>query len=241
MPLHRRFTVGAAILLAQLFTHSVTNATVNSNTCVDLAIVLAVDGSGSVNTEEFHLQQQAIVTALRDPAVQQAMERVGSVAAAVMYWGDAEWPVQETGFVLIDDRDDVEQLVTAIESMPRKVLGSTGLSMGLAAGLDMLERLRCAYRSVINVSGDGSDSIVPRRKRLVPPLREVRARAAAANVTINALVISGKEEDLETYFEKQVITGPDAFVMKVGRYNDYAAALRRKLIREIAPVALSRN
>lgn len=241
MPLHRGLIAGAAILLAQLFSSSSTNATVKSDTCVDLAIVLAVDGSGSVNAEEFQLQQQAIVTALRDPAVQQAMERAGSVAAAVMYWGDAEWPVQETGFFLIDDRDDVEQLVTAIENMPREVLGSTGLGMGLATGLDMLERIQCAYRSVINVSGDGSDSIVPRRKRLVPPLKEVRARAAAANVTINALVITSEEKDLKAYFEKQVITGPDAFVMKVGSYDDYAAALRRKLIREIAPVALSRN
>jgi len=206
---------------------------------VDLAIVLSVDGSGSIDANEFQHQQQAIVAALRDAAVLQAMQRAGSVAAAVMYWGDADWPVQETEFVFIDGPRDIELLVSAIENMPRQVLGNTGLSSGLAAGLDKLETLQCAYKSVINVSGDGSDTVVPRRKRLVPALREVKARAVAANVTINALVITSEEKDLKSYFEKQVITGPDAFVMEIDGFGSYTEALRRKLIREIGPTAVS--
>jgi hypothetical protein len=209
--------------------------------CVDVALVLAVDGSGSINTEEFHLQRQAIVSALRDPGVLQAIDNAGSVAATVLFWGDPAWPVQETGFVHIEGQQDVEVLVTAIESMPRRVLGNTGLSMGLSAALDRLETVRCAHRSVINVSADGSDTVIPRRKRLAPSLREVRARAEALNVTINALIISSEEHYLKSYFEKQVITGPEAFVMEIGSFSDYAEALRRKLMREIAPVALSHN
>jgi hypothetical protein len=200
--------------------------------------VLAVDGSGSVNTEEFHLQQQAIVAALRNPSVRQAMKRAGSVSAAVLYWGDANWSTQETPFVQIDGEESVERLVTAILNMPRRVFGHTGLGMGLSAALDKLEALPCAYRSVINVSADGSDTAAG-GKRPAALLGEIRSRAAASSVTINALVISNEEKDLKSYFEKQVISGPGAFVMEISAYSEYAEALRRKLVREIAPAALS--
>jgi hypothetical protein len=134
--------------------------------CKDVALVLAVDGSGSVSTEEFYFQQQAIAAALRDREVLEAFARAGTVAVAVLYWGDAEWPVQETGFVSIQDLEDAERLVTAVETMPRRVLGNTGLSMGLSAALDKLETVGCAHRMVINVSADGTDTIsTPRRLR----------------------------------------------------------------------------
>ncbi|WP_395662312.1 DUF1194 domain-containing protein [Aestuariivirga sp.] len=209
--------------------------------CVDLALVLAVDGSGSINPEEFALQRQAIVSAFSSPDVLQAIDRAGLVAAAVLYWGDAEWPVQQTGFIRIGKPEDAKLLVAAVETMPRQVLGSTGLSNGLSAALDKLETVGCAYRSVINVSGDGADTFIPRKRRLAPSLRNIRARATAAEVTINALVITNDEPDLKSYFEKQVITGPGAFVIEINAISDYSSALRRKLIREISPSTLSQR
>ena len=207
--------------------------------CFDLALVLAIDGSGSIDQEEFALQRQAIVSAFTSPDVLQAMDRAGLVAAAVLYWGDADWPVQQTGFVRIGKPEDAGLLVAAVANMPRRVLGSTGLSNGLSAALDKLETAGCAHRSVINVSGDGADTFVPRKRRLAPSLKAIRARATAADVTINALVITSEEADLKAYFEKQVITGPGAFVMEIKTVSDYAGALRRKLVREISPAALA--
>jgi Mg-chelatase subunit ChlD len=208
---------------------------------MDVALVLAVDGSGSINTEEFFFQQQAIVAALRDRDVLEAFTREGTVAVAVLYWGDAEWPVQQTEFVHIEGAEDVERLVSDIESMPRRVLGNTGLSMGLSAALDMLQTVGCAHRLVINVSADGTDTISPNRKNRTPSLPEVRARAGAANVTINALAISTEHANLKFYFENEVIVGSDAFVVEIKHTSDYAETLRRKLIREISPSSLTQN
>jgi len=44
---------------------------------------------------------------------------------------------------------------------------------------------------------------------------------------------------LNYYFENQVITGPNAFVIKADDYSQFEAAIKRKLIREIGnqPVA----
>ena len=58
-------------------------------------------------------------------------------------------------------------------------------------------------------------------------------------MTINALTVSTEVKDLAAYYEKSVITGPGAFVINVTSYDAYAAALRRKLIREIGPLAIS--
>jgi hypothetical protein len=147
--------------------------------------------------------------------------------------------VQETGFVSIEGLEDAERLVTAVETMPRRVLGNTGLSMGLSAALDKLETVGCAHRRVINVSADGTDTINTPRRLRSPSLPEVRVRAASAHVTINALAISKEDPGLKSYFENHVIVGPDAFVMEISHTSAYAETLRRKLIREIAPAILA--
>ena len=241
MPFRAQIVAAVAItvLLNSLFYSTRVNA--ENGDCVDVAIVLAVDGSGSIDTVEFFLQQQAIATAFRDPGVLQALDRAGTVAASVLYWGDANYPFQETPFVLIKKPEHVESLITQLEILPRRVFGTTGLSMGLNESLDKLEAYRCAHRSIINVSGDGSDTVLPRHKRLVPSMRDVKARAEASGVTINALIISSEERGLRSYFENQVIAGPDAFVMETENFSDYAEALRRKLVREISPITLSQR
>ena len=60
-----------------------------------------------------------------------------------------------------------------------------------------------------------------------------------ANVEINALSISNDNPELAQYYSRNVITGPDAFVMDVHEYTGFADAIRRKLIREISPRAVS--
>lgn len=210
-----------------------------SQRCADVALVLAIDGSSSIDAAEYRFQQEAIVAALRDPGVLNAMASAGAVSVAAVFWGDPNRPVQETEPVVIRSASDAERLAREIESLPRVVLGNTGLSTGLAAALNKLAAMGCALRSVINVSGDGRGTILDRRN--APPLRlkDVRELARSRNVTINALVISNEEPHLFHYYEKEVITGPDAFVMEIGAFEDYAMALRRKLIREIAATVIS--
>ena len=60
------------------------------------------------------------------------------------------------------------------------------------------------------------------------------------NVTINALVISNAELGIVDYYRRKVITGPGAFVMEIADYEDYAEALKKKLIREITPDIVSK-
>ena len=90
-----------------------------------------------------------------------------------------------------------------------------------------------AEERVIDVSGDGPDL---RSHRAAP---EARDDAVAAGITVNALAIELAPVTrfglpMRTYYERDVIGGPGAFVMVAEDRRDFARAMRAKLIREIA-------
>ena len=59
-------------------------------------------------------------------------------------------------------------------------------------------------------------------------------------MTVNGLVILGGEDDagLLSYWKTYVIRGPEAFVEPAAGFDDYEAAMRRKLLRELRSLAL---
>ena len=230
----------SAAVLAILLSFSAAHAQV-LDPCVDVALVLAVDGSGSVDNQEYQFQQQAIASSFRDPEVIAALKGAGRVSVAVVFWGDASNPVYQTEAVTIEDTTDAEAFSRMVETLPRRTLGNTGLGAGLSAALDRLGSMGCAHRSIINVSGDGKETNVPRQRRQTARAGQARDRARSMNVTINALVISSAEQGLAEYYRRKVITGPGAFVMEIAQYEDYAEALKTKLIREITPDIVSQT
>ena len=53
-------------------------------------------------------------------------------------------------------------------------------------------------------------------------------------MTVNGLAILNEVPDLSAYYAAEVIGGAGAFVEVARNYEDFAQALRRKLIREIS-------
>jgi hypothetical protein len=84
-----------------------------------------------------------------------------------------------------------------------------------------------ATRRVIDVSGDGSNN----NGRL--PIY-ARDEAIAAGITINGLTILTDEPLLDIYYQENVIGGPGAFVVATEDFDQFAAAILAKLMREIA-------
>lgn len=209
--------------------------------CADAALVLAVDGSDSIDAREYRFQQQAIAQALRDREVLTAVRAAGTVTMAVMFWGDAARPADHAGTVTIRNGGDAERLARAVERQPRRTRGTTGLGTGLAAALDQLAAMGCAHRAIINVTGDGKETILPRKRHAAMKPEQARDRASAEGVTINALVIAGAVPGLAAYYADKVITGPGSFVMEITGHADFGTALKRKLIREIAPTVVSQR
>lgn len=202
--------------------------------CADLALVLAIDASGSIDDAEFRLQQLGYAAAFDSPRVQAAIAAAGVVDIGVIFWGDSTISPQILPMQPIASAHDARALRDRIAGVQRRVTGDTGIGSGLYASIDMIEaQAPCAVRRVINVSGDGRETTVSRPRHFVP-LVLARQRAGSLGIVINALAIETDEPDLTNWFRERVITGPGAFVMRVGDFQAFGDALIEKLIREIS-------
>jgi hypothetical protein len=203
---------------------------------VDLALVLAVDASTSVNYDEFALQVGGLVAAFRDPRLVGALDRAGRRGIAVMLvqWSDATRQVTAIDWTLVADARSAAAFADGLAAMPRLIDGgTTGISGASEYALHRIENSpHGARRRAIDISGDGRAS-----SGWAPGM--ARDAAVAAGVTINGLVILNDEADLERYYLTHVIGGPAAFVEVAEDYHGFARAMRRKLIREISGGAIA--
>jgi Ca-activated chloride channel homolog len=208
-------------------------ATAQAPACADIALVLAVDASGSIDDAEHRLQVEGLAAAFRDPEVLAALDAAGTVLVAAIFWGEKDKPRDILGWHPIRDRFDAARFAALLEGRPRVAGGMTHLGAALDAALDLLAAPGvCAGRAVINVSGDGRETGNTPWYR-GDPVAMPRARAAQTGVTVNGLAILSDEPDLRDYYQRHVITGPGAFVMEIRGLPDFAEAIRRKIIREI--------
>jgi hypothetical protein len=193
---------------------------------VELAMVLAVDGSASVTYEEFGLIAGGMAAALRDPAV--AAGLTGNSILSLLLWSGTGQQDIITGWTPIATAGDLIAFADDVDNMPRTVkAGNTAIGEALLASLTLLGQVPAIpKRNIVNVIGDGrsNDGIAP---------RPIRDRMAAADITINGLCILHEEPNLLTSYTDEVIGGPGAFAVVCREYKDFAEAMRQKLTREI--------
>jgi hypothetical protein len=232
MRLPARFPRCVAFLATAALAAPLAPAPASAGACADLALVLAVDTSGSIDDAEHRLQTGGLAAAFRDRDVRDALAAAGTVLVSVMFWSGEREPRDIIPWHRIDGAADAGRLAALLDDRPRRAKGRTDLGAALGVALDLLhEPGLCAERRLINVSGDGRNSGTP---HVWPsPVTGERHRAAALGVTINALAILDEHPDLDRYFAQEVITGPDSFVVPVDTVADFPAAIRRKLLREI--------
>jgi hypothetical protein len=200
-------------------------------TPVAVQLVLAVDVSGSVSQDRFELQREGYAAAFRSAAVLQAIRSTstGSIAVAMLQWTGPTLHVVAVDWSLIDGAFSAERFAAAIQAAPRVLFGGgTSISGAIDYAVGMLARAPyLGQRQVIDVSGDGANN----RGR---PAEDARDAAVDAGIAINGLPILTLEPDLADYYRQNVIGGPGAFVIAVNSYQEFAAAVRTKLVTEIA-------
>jgi hypothetical protein len=193
---------------------------------IELALVLAVDGSASVTYDEFGLIAGGMAAALRDPAV--AAGLTGTSVLSLLLWSGTGQQDVVTNWTRIATADHLAAFADGVDSMPRTVTaGATAIGEALLASLTLLAKVPAIpKRNVVDVVGDGrsNEGIAP------GPIRD---RMAAADITINGLCVLHEEPDLLTSYTDEVIGGPGAFAVTCRDYKDFTAAMRQKLAREI--------
>ena len=197
----------------------------------DLALLFAIDGSASVNFEEFNLIAGGLGAALRDPDIAAAL--IGGVNAAstlaLLLWSGPGAHEVMIDWTRVGSEAEAGAFADLVSNVPRSVpAGETALGEALAIAEDMLASLPApARRRVLNVAGDG-------RNNAGRPPEPVRDRLVQMGVTINGLCVLHEEPDLLQSYTEEVIGGPEAFALTCADYGGFAAAMHRKLIRETA-------
>ena len=201
---------------------------------VDVALVLAVDVSGSIDYEEAELQRKGIVDAFMSREVIQAIQSgsLGRIGVSVVYFSSADYGVLSVpvNWMDVQDQASATTFVKALVAARRPSARGTSISDALALSLRMLETGPYhSVKQVIDVSGDGVNNAGR-------PVQEVREEILAKGITINGLPILdySTPQDLDKYFEGCVIGGPASFVIPAKGFVDFARAMRRKLVLEIS-------
>lgn len=211
---------------------------------VDLELVLAIDASTSVDPQEFDLQWRGLAMAFRHPDVLGAIEAVGDLGIAVTLVQWAGWGQQSTAvdWQFINSESTAAIFSDKIARVPRLHRGFTDIAGAIRYSMSKIENNRFdGSRRVIDVSGDGTSS---GGYRLPSHQRDF---ALSLGMIINGLVIYSDEYDLgdlanisvKQHYEDHVIGGPAAFLVEANDFEDFARAIREKLVREIIgpPVA----
>lgn len=218
---------------------SIATASPVAAAAVDAELVLAVDISGSVDEDEARLQRQGYVRALTDPRVIATIEsgRIGRVAMTYVEWAGEHYQQVIAPWTIVDGPESAARFAAVIAAAPILSEVWTSISAMLDFGVRLLARSPFrGRRQIIDISGDGANNAGD----IVTAARD---RAVGRGVTINGLaIINGRISrygsapivDLDDYFRDCVIGGAGRFLIVANGYQDYARAIRRKLILEIA-------
>lgn len=194
-----------------------------------LALALGLDVSASVDGREYRLQRDGTAAALMAPEVQQAMlGRPGEWVALAVYEWSGRWQQKLVlDWVAIRDAESLAAAAAQVAAARRSFAEfptAVGYALGFGAGL--LARAPDCERRTLDLSGDGINN-----EGFGPRL--AYANFPFGGVTVNGLVIEDRDLRVRDFYVSEVIRGRGAFVEQARGYENFEAAMRRKLVREI--------
>lgn len=215
------------------FVASVGNVAAQSGEDVAVELLLALDSSASMNAKEFALQINGLSAAFRDPAILAAIKDLEpfGVAIGVSQWGGPGESRIVVPFTHIRNTREAKAFGYRISLGSRTFYAaSTSITHAIEDGLALMEANGFqGQRRVIDISGDGIDNGGGN-------LDQAREEALALGITINGLAIEAEDKGLTQYYQDNVISGADSFVIKSEDFDDFAHAMREKLLRELRPL-----
>jgi hypothetical protein len=205
---------------------------------VDVALVIAVDISYSMDPDEQALQREGYILGLTSPEFLDALRQGihGKIAITYFEWAGASDQRVVVPWRVIDGAAAAKAFTDEIAHAPYRRAFRTSISGALQFAMPLLESggFRNA-RQVIDVSGDGVNN-------QGVPVMVPRDEALERGITINGLPIMLKKpapgsidiEDLDIYYEDCVIGGAGSFVIPIRERSQFREATRTKRVQEIA-------
>jgi hypothetical protein len=208
-----------------------------ANMPVDLELVLSVDVSRSMDGDEQKLQRDGYVAAIQHPDVLDAIAHglYRRIALTYVEWAGPQMQQTVVDWQLIDGPAAAKAFAEQLSRAPSQALRGTSIANALAFAAPHFDNNEFeGVRRVVDVSGDGPNN-------MGLPLESTREQVVAQGITINGLPIMIKSvggfasiTNLDVYYEDCVIGGPGAFLIVIRSADQFADAIRRKLMLEIA-------
>jgi Protein of unknown function (DUF1194) len=194
-----------------------------------VALVMAIDVSGSVSAGRYELQHDGIARAFETARLVDAISGIsGGIEALVLEWSDPDKIAVTVGWTKITNRPSAAAFAAAVRATKRTSNGLTAIGPAMLAAAAAFEHMpEPAAHRIIDISGDGMANFGE-------PPRTVRDALVKRGITINGLPILSEEPWLEQYYRHNVIGGPSSFVVPAKDYDSFAEAMLRKLVQEVA-------
>jgi hypothetical protein len=231
---------------------------------VDVALVVSVDVSGSVDEGRYGLQMNGIAKALEDPRVIASM--LSGPRASILF-SMVEWSEKATvaiAWTRIASREDALAVAARVRktSRPEGEFTCVAHMMSFVAEVVAPAIPVKAQRVVMDVSGDGVDNCDGDETTSA-----MRDQLVLAGVTINGLPINegdpaepvgggayrapgrpfqqrripAQTATLEPWYRDHVMGGPNAFLMPAQGYRDFDRAILEKFAIEVSAAPSPRS
>ncbi|WP_108853394.1 DUF1194 domain-containing protein [Albidovulum aquaemixtae] len=198
-----------------------------ARTC-DVALLLTIDVSGSIDRGEYRLQVDGLADALLDPELADAL-LLGQVALSVVQWSGTGRQTVSIPWRRMLSAGEVADFARRARALPRAYTGSdTAVGEAIGFSARQFGSVQDCRRKVIDISGDGPQNAGG-------PLAPERGGAALAGIEINAIAIEdmGRASPITEFYRRFVITR-NGFVMTARGLGDYPRAIRAKILREVS-------
>lgn len=195
---------------------------------VGLELVLLVDGSASITLGDLEFQLRGHAAAFADADVAGALAARRVAVTLAVFSGPRSLRVL-VPWTIIAVPDDARAFAARILAVPRD-----GRADSTAIGSAIDEAVRLFGTAGVRSERQVIDLVANGFSNAGPDPAGARDRAAARGITINALAILDEFPWLEEYFAENVIGGADCFTRSALDRESFVAALRQKLVQEVA-------
>ena len=195
----------------------------------ELALILMVDVSSSIDPGEYRFQVDGMADALLDPTIAEILVR-DQVALSVVQWsgiGEAEMSITWQRMLSPDAVVNFSNRARAVER--RWERSRTAIGDAIAFGAAQFGPVEDCRRRVMDVSGDGASN-------LGMDTATVRREIQARGIEINGLAIDRVGVSVTEFYRRFMIT-QGGFVITATGYSDYPRAIAAKLFRELVKPA----
>ncbi|QOL80597.1 DUF1194 domain-containing protein [Pseudooceanicola spongiae] len=205
---------------------------------VDVELALMVDVSRSMTSQELDIQRHGYASALTSAAVMDVITQgfLGRIAVTYVEWAGPGNHRIVLDWTTIGTMAEAEAVSATLMNTQPFGMQRTSISSALDYAAELIQGNKYqGLRRVIDVSGDGPNNSGA-------PVEASRDRVLEQGIIINGLPLMTEQDgagqwaasDLDIYYRDCVIGGQGSFVVPVRSWDEFAGAVRQKILMEIA-------